>query len=249
MQDAKRKAFIFLFLAFVFALIAGWTFIGYVQTINAEMGEMSTYYVAKKDIAPRVPLKTDDFEAVDIPARFMPPNLVTEPTSIEGMVAVVSLAKGDALEKNALKPVTASAQGADSRLVRVMASDRIQFDSPLEPLDRVDIIVSYRSAKQPVTEVFMRDVPVATVYEGASSDPMASGGETAKAMTAISVEVTLEEARRLIQRLNYSDHIRVLKANAGNAGNPSKGTPTENPPPGNPPSGNPSSGKGGGGKG
>lgn len=242
MQEAKRKAFIFLFIAFVFALIAGWTFVGYVKTIRAEMGEMSTYYVAKKDIAPRVPLQAEDFEPVEIPARFMPPNLVTDPRSIEGAVTVVSLAKGDALEKNVLKPVTVSTKSPDSRLVRIMATERIQFDSMLEPLDRVDIIVSFREEKKPVTQVFMRDVSVATVYERSLAEAGGQAQENAKELTGISVDVTLEEARRLIEMINYADHIRVLKSNAGNTGNPPMEKQAEKSPAGTTQPGKPSAG-------
>lgn len=214
MLEAKRKAIIFLSVAFVFALISGLLFTNYVKSVNVKMGTMTYYYVAKKDIAPRIPLKAEDFEAIEIPQRFLPANLVTDPQSINGAVTVVPLAAGDAIEKNMLKPVTYSAKGSNSRLVRIMGTDRILFDSTLEAMDRVDIIVSHRNKDKPTAEVFMRDVPVATIYEG---KPQSASGkvidDAPTQMLGIGVDVTLEEARRLIEMVNYADSVRVLKAN------------------------------------
>lgn len=215
MLESRRKAVIFLTLAFLFAAVAGYLFLNHVNQVNAEMGKMTTYYVAKKDIAPRIPLKVEDFEPVEIPARFAPGNLVTDPENIEGAVTVVPMAEGDALEKNILKPYTVTAKGANSRLVRLMVSERIAFDSDLVPLDRVDIIVSRKGDdNNGQAEVFMKDVPVATVFTG---KPTKANGEiderASEQLLGIGVDVSLEDARRLIEVSQYSDHVRVLKAN------------------------------------
>lgn len=215
MLESRRKAVIFLTLAFLFAAVAGYLFLNHVNQVNAEMGKMTTYYVAKKDIAPRIPLKIDDFEPVEIPARFAPGNLVTDPANIDGAVTVVPMAEGDALEKNILKPYTVTAKGVNSRMVRLMVSERISFDSDLVPLDRVDIIVSRKEDGKPgQAEVFMKDVPVATVFTG---KPKKANGEVDEKapdqLLGIGVDVSLEDARRLIEVSQYSDHVRVLKAN------------------------------------
>lgn len=84
-------------------------------------------------------------------------------------------------------------------------TDKIQFDQVLTALDRVDIIVSTEVNGKKDTSVFMKDVLVA----------FAQG--TNDSFSGIAVEVTAEEAPDLIHMQNYAEHIRVLKANVGQA--------------------------------
>lgn len=216
MFDSKRNAIILLFVAFVFALVSGLLFMNFVKTSNAKMGAMITYYVATKDILPRIPLKAGDFEPVAMPQRYAPANLVTDLKSFEGAVTAVPLSKGDALEKNVLKQVAVSANGANSRLVRLMASKQIQFESALEPLDRVDIIVSYLKTKDtPVTEVVMSNVPVATIYTGNPSDSNSkTQNETQAQLLGIALDIDLAGACRIFGfTSNSGSIIHILKAN------------------------------------
>jgi Flp pilus assembly protein CpaB len=214
--DSKRNAIILLLVAFVFALVSGLLFMNFVKTSNAKMGAMTTYYVATKDILPRIELKAGDFKPVEMPERYAPANLVTDLKSYEGAVTAVPLSKGDALEKNILKQVAVSANGANSRLVRLMASKQIQFESSLEPLDRVDIIVSYLKAPNtPVTEVVMSNVPVATIYTGNPNDPNSKAqNDTQAQLLGIAVDIDLAGACRIFQfTSSAASTIHILKAN------------------------------------
>jgi Flp pilus assembly protein CpaB len=91
----------------------------------------------------------------------------------------------------------------------VMQSDRIQFDSPLQPFDRVDIIVSKRkdNGKDSTTQVFMKDVLVGEVYNGA---PQKQSDRSI--LSGVGLDVPLADAVRLIDMENYAEHIRILKA-------------------------------------
>lgn len=216
MFESKRNAIIFLSIAFIFALVSGFVYMNFVKTANAKMGAMTTYYVATKDILPRIPLKAGDFKPVVMPKRYVPANLVTDFKSFEGAVTAVPLAKGDALDKNVLKQVAVSANGVDSRLVRLMASKQMQFEASLEPLDRVDIVVSYLKAKDtPVTEMLMRNVPVATIYMGKPTDSdTRAQNDTQAQLLGIAVDVNLAGAVRIFQfTSNAGSIIHVLKAN------------------------------------
>ena len=219
MFDTRRNALIFLTLAVILAVIAGVMFVNQVQAFNDEMGEMTAVLVAAHAIPARVPLSPSDFEERTIPTRFAPASLVTDRGGTKGTVSVLPLAAGDVLTKNMLKPVAGSTKGEDSRQVRIMTSDRIQFDSALAPLDRVDIVVSHRLQGAAKTEVFMRDVEVANVFRmGGGGREAPSGTSVApEELAGIAVDVTVEDGRRLIEMENYADSIRVLKAANGQA--------------------------------
>jgi pilus assembly protein CpaB len=88
----------------------------------------------------------------------------------------------------------------------------VQFDQVIEALDRVDIIVSTDNKGERNTSVFMKDVVVR--FSQGSGEKFAG----------VAVEVTAEQAPKLIHMQNYADHIRILKANVGQNSVPSEET-------------------------
>ena len=143
MQDAKRRAIIFAVVSLVLAMLAGILFMQRVSAVEAQLGNEVTVYVAKTDIQPRQPLKPEQFEAVEVPQKFVQQSTVTNLNKINEFVTIVPLKKGDVLDGNLLKPAKELGTSGNKRLVYVPASDRIVFDQPLNAQDRVDIIVSW----------------------------------------------------------------------------------------------------------
>src|SRR5699024_4793473 len=134
---------------------------------------------------------------------FVDDSYITNKEDLINRVSVVPLAEGNIITKNMLKK-TEKARDTDNRLVKINSSDKVGSDQPLEALDRVDIIVSHDFDGETKTEVFMKDVRVAGT---AVTDE--------EQMQGILVEVSAEDATRLIHMENYASSIRVLKANVG----------------------------------
>ena len=193
---------IFLLLAFVLAAIAGYLVFDKVRTLNAELGGMTKIYVAAGDIPSRTLITENQIKTIEIPNRYVSESYVTKMNELVKKVVVVPLKKDDIITGNMLKPVT-ELRKANDRLVAMYRSDKIQFDQVVTTNDRVDIIVSTGDKDQKKTEIFMRDVPVAWAQ-----------GEGEKFIGA-ALEVSLEDAPKLINMQNYADHIRILKANVG----------------------------------
>lgn len=209
MQDAKRKAIIFLVLALVLAGIAGFMFLQKVSAVDSRLGNMTTVYVAKKSISSREPLQPDFFEAKEVPTQFVQESSVTSLDAVQlgdytlpisQLVSVVPLSEGELLTDNILK--AKSMLTADNkRMVTLSQSDKVLFDGSLENNDRVDLVVSDQKDGGAETEIFMRDVPIVGVAEDKNGN-----------VTGVGLEVSLEEARKLIHKQNFSMSIRVLKA-------------------------------------
>ena len=83
-------------------------------------------------------------------------------------------------------------------------SEKVQFDQVVAQMDRVDIIVSTEENGKQKTEVFMRDVLVAHAQ-----------GKDEKDFAGVALEVSMEDAPKLIHIQNYADKVRILKANVG----------------------------------
>lgn len=202
MLESKRKATIFISIAFILACIAGFLFFRQVQNLNEQLGGTTTVYVAAEDIPSRTPIKEEYLKKMELPNKFVTPSHITDLSSLQNKVFAVPLSAGDLLTKNLLKPVS-NVQNPNNRLVALYSGERVRFDQDLSALDRVDLIVSQQENGKPVTKVFMKDVLVSAV--------MQSEGK----LVGVGLEVSQGNAPSLIHVQNYADSIRVLKANVG----------------------------------
>ncbi|WP_239672957.1 Flp pilus assembly protein CpaB [Mangrovibacillus cuniculi] len=205
MLESKRRAAIFLVLAFVLAATAGYLVLEKVKSLNAELGGMTAVYVANGEIPARTQIQESQIKTVEIPNKFVTSSHVTNKEDILDQVVVVPLKEEELITSNIIKPYS-NLRKEENRLVAMYPSEKIMFDQVIEPLDRVDIITSVEANGQDgkyKTEVFMRDVPVAYA-QGAEDD-----------FRGVALEVSMEDAAKLIHAQNYADKIRVLKANAG----------------------------------
>lgn len=202
MQDAKRRAIIFTVLAVLFAVTAGVLFMQQVDAVNAKLGGMTTIYVANQEIASREPLKPEYFKAVQVPKKYVQASAVTNIAEIDNMVSVVPLNEGSLLTSETLKPVT-QLTSPKRRMVVLAASERVSFDGAIEANDRVDIIVSRGEQNSGKTEtvIFMKDVEVVTALNDKNGS-----------VKAVGLELSLNNARKLIHETNFAISIRVLKA-------------------------------------
>lgn len=202
MLESKRRAMIFLFLAFVLAVIAGYLVFDKVRSLNAELGGMTKIYVAAGDIPSRTLITTNQVQTKEIPNRYVSKSNITNIEDLTGKVLVVPVSNDDIITKNMIKPVS-NLREENDRLVAMYRSDKIQFDQVVEALDRVDIIVSTEENGEKKTELFMKDVTVAWA-QGSGKD-----------FVGAALEVRSEDAPRLIHMQNFAKNIRILKANVG----------------------------------
>ncbi|WP_404406795.1 SAF domain-containing protein [Jeotgalibacillus malaysiensis] len=202
MIESKRRALIFFIIAALFAAAAGYFTLQKVKELNNDLGTMVTVYVAGSDIDARDVITPESVAAESIPQKFVTAEHIRDPEELMNKVSVVPLSQGDVISKNMLKEASAVTE-ENNRLVTMMSSERVSFDEPLEPLDRVDIMVSNRTDDGNNTEIFMKDVKVARV---ANNDGQFSG---------VQVEISLEDTPELIHMQNYADSVRVIKANVG----------------------------------
>lgn len=170
--------------------------------LNANLGGTTKVYIAKSDISSRTLITPEMVETVDLPNKFVTETHVKDPREITNKVSVVPLFEGDMLTTNLLKPFS-EVGNSNHRLVALFANERVSFDQELEDLDQVDIIVSQQFEGKPQTEVFMTDVHVFRV------------DKTKSEFRGVALEVSKEDAPKLIHMQNYADSIRVLKANVG----------------------------------
>ncbi|TCP69240.1 Flp pilus assembly protein CpaB [Baia soyae] len=209
MQEAKRRALLFIMIALALATVAGYMFLEKLSSVDSRLGQMVTIYVAKKDIAQRQALQPDNFEAKQVPKQFLPSSVVTDlnqiklsgnrPLPIQVLTSITPLAKGDLLTANMLKE-NSDIKDPNKRIILVPAGKNTSFDSIFTANDRVDIIVS-RSDKE--TKRMWQDILVAGVGKGEDGS-----------VGMVALEMTIADAEKFIHDQNFAPAIRILKAPA-----------------------------------
>ncbi|MGX9708098.1 hypothetical protein [Laceyella tengchongensis] len=209
MQDAKRRALLFLVVALLLSAIAGYMFLQKVSEVDETLGNFTTVYVAQKSIKSRQLLKPDDFTAVKVPQQYVQQSAVTNLQGIKlengnypitMLVSVVSLSEGDLLTTNMLKPQTTLSSNG-KRMVMLSRSDKVGFDDVFNYNDMVDIIVTKRQGQEFKTVVYKESVPIVALAKDEQGN-----------ITGLGLEMTLAEAADFIDQQVNAANIRVLKA-------------------------------------
>lgn len=203
MLESKRRAIIFISLSLLLALLAGVIFLQKVKALNNQLGDTTSVYVANTEIPSRSLIKPEQVKVIEIPNKFITKSHITNKKELINKVSVIPLTSDDIIMENMLKDVS-TLQNQNNRLISMIASEKVRFDQDLNDLDRVDIIVSQKIDGKPKTELFMSDVPVAMVARGDN-----------KVFKGVALEVSIDDAPKLIHMQNYADSVRILKANVG----------------------------------
>src|SRR5690606_27771780 len=123
MLEAKRRAAIFLLLAFILAAVTGYLVLEKVKELNAELGGMTSIYIAKGSIPSRSQIELSQVTKMDIPNKFLTDSHIVSEKDFEHQVSIVPLNPGDIITKNMIKPIS-NLQDANNRLVTMYRTDK-----------------------------------------------------------------------------------------------------------------------------
>lgn len=202
MLESKRKAIIFITLSVLLAILAGVMFLQKVKALNNQLGDTTPVYVAKTEIPSREVIKPSQVKTIEIPNKYITDKHIVDKKELANRVSIIPLSPDDVITTSMLKEAS-TVRDQNNRLVTVMSSEKVSFDQQLELSDRVDIIISHKFEDKPKTELFMSDVLVSSV------------GTKNGNFKGVALEVSAEDAPKLIHMQNYADSVRILKANVG----------------------------------
>jgi Flp pilus assembly protein CpaB len=200
MINAKRKAFIFLSLAFILAVLTSGLVLNEIREAKRALGETVKVAIASKDIPNYTAITKEMVDWIQIPKSSELSSFVTDLSDLEKSVLVVSVKEGDLLTKNMLRDRVQIP--ADHRVVWLNVSKNVILDQEVAENDLVDIIATYEPDGKLETKRVLEQIPVIQVrtYE-----------KEKKELGAIKVSIDVEQAEKLIHLQNTAQQIRVLR--------------------------------------
>ncbi|WP_261134626.1 Flp pilus assembly protein CpaB [Bacillus sp. Marseille-Q3570] len=200
MIDAKRKAFIFLTIAFILAVAAAGFIINQIQMAQDSLGETVKVAAADKDIQSYTSLEKGDITWVEMPKNAQVESFIQQSDDIDDSITVVNLKEGDLVTKNVVRKKVDIP--ADHRIVWLNPSEIVIVDQGVAEGDLVDVIsVTENKEKGVVTQRLLQNIKVVQM-ESKSEGP-----------SAIKVSLPVNQAERLIHAQNSAKQIRILRVN------------------------------------
>jgi Flp pilus assembly protein CpaB len=207
MIDAKRKALIFLSLAFILAIVTAGLILNEIKQAQTAMGETIKVASAKEDIGSNKPIKEDQITWIEMPKSSVVTSFIQNGRELEKKIALVNIKEGDILSKNMLRSNVDIP--ADHRVVLLNPTENVLIDEDVKPGDLVDIIVSTEEKDGLKTQRLLKNV---SVVQSNSQTVETEDKEKAK-FNQIKVSLNVKDAEQLIHYQNKAKQIRVLLVN------------------------------------
>lgn len=206
----------------VLALLSGWLAAADVRSkehrIANSVGPLATALVARADIGAGKRVAASDLQVRQLPARYLPPDVLRSSADALGLRAAVPVPRGAYVTASALAAASASSDGAPAVAPGERALDvNVSNTGAAElggPGARVDVLVTTgKDGGAGRTSLALQDVQLLGVRQGS--------GDLSDHLIA-TLRVTLRQAVYLTAAQNFAQEVRLLPRPAGDRGGAGK---------------------------
>ncbi len=206
----------------VLALLGGWLAAADVRSkehrIANSVGPLATALVARADIGAGKRVAASDLQVRQLPARYLPPDVLRSSADALGLRAAVPVPRGAYVTASALAAASASSDGAPAVAPGERALDvNVSNTGAAElggPGARVDVLVTTgKDGGAGRTSLALQDVQLLGVRQGS--------GDLSDHLIA-TLRVTLRQAVYLTAAQNFAQEVRLLPRPAGDRGGAGK---------------------------
>lgn len=199
MIDSKRKAFIFLSISFLLALVTAGVILVQINQAQEKLGKTVLVAAASKSITSYHEIKDSDFKWVEMPVTSAYSSFITDKNDLSEAITVINVKEGDLLTKSLVRKKLDIPD--NERVVWLNATEIVLIDQLVAEGDLVDIIVAYETPEGLKTTRVMQSVQVVQVEEQEEGSPR------------VKVSLPVDKAELLIHHQNSGKQIRVLRVN------------------------------------
>lgn len=197
MIDAKRKAMIFLSIAFVLAIVASVLVLNEIRQAQTSVTHIKVA-VAKQDIPTYTKISPDMIDWVEIPETGNIYSFILSESDLENEIVIVNVQAGDLLTRNILRSMVDIPP--DHRVILLNATNNVTVDQQVAEGDLVDLIVTHDEEDGSKTERLFENVSVVQKTDGDKG-------------RNILISMDISDAVKFIHYQHKAEYIRVLLVN------------------------------------
>jgi pilus assembly protein CpaB len=216
MNPRQRRGALLMILATLGAVVVFITVVGYVGSVEAQIGERTEVLVLRQPIPADEPINPSAVESVQVPRRWSPQTMITDTAELAGKVAAADLAQGSYLQQGMLVDAPVLEQG--EREIAIMIDAETGVAGKVSPGMRVDIIATFQTQQgQTQQECAMRIIRNAlVVLVGQLTTEASSNGQAQpqsqtdlQAVVPITFALTQAEMIELARAESFATKVRV----------------------------------------
>lgn len=220
MKETRRRGWILTAVAILFAVITGFIFFAYLNSLERQIGDLVSVVVAAEDIPARTTLTTDLLEVTEIPRQFVHDSYFLNISDLSiGFVSIADIESGQIIQRNMIDANAGLEPGL--RAVSLAVDQVGSVGGNVRPGNLVDIVVSFVDGNdQGQTIVLFEQVKVLTVNSllpsGNDAVPGVVGtnrflpdGQLIKD-GVVTLAMLPEDAAQLIYMSNFGDDVRLI---------------------------------------
>jgi Flp pilus assembly protein CpaB len=204
MVDAKRKALIFLVVAFILAVVTAGVVLNEIRKAQQSLTETTKVAALENDMKSNEAITSSGIKWVEIPKNAAVSNFIQSEGDLKNQVVLTDMKEGDILTKNVLRSKIDIAKGY--RVVWLNPTENVLIDENVTEGDRVDIVVSMEEKNVMTTKRALKGIHVVEVDDDVEIDKN-------KTASVIKVSLSIEDAEKLIHYQNTAQQIRILRVN------------------------------------
>jgi Flp pilus assembly protein CpaB len=204
MVDAKRKALIFLVVAFILAVVTAGVVLNEIRKAQQNLTETTKVAALEGNIKSNEAITSSKIKWVEIPKNAAVSNFIQSEGDLKNQVVLTDMKNGDILTKNVLRSKIDISKG--HRVVWLNPTENVLIDENVTEGDRVDIVVSMEEKNVMTTKRALKGIHVVEVDDDVEI-------EKNKTTSVIKVSLSIEDAEKLIHYQNTAQQIRILRVN------------------------------------
>jgi Flp pilus assembly protein CpaB len=204
MVDAKRKALIFLVVAFILAVVTAGVVLNEIRKAQQNLTETTKVAALEGNIKSNEAITSSKIKWVEIPKNAAVSNFIQSEGDLKNQVVLTDMKDGDILTKNVLRSKIDISKG--HRVVLLNPTENVLIDENVTEGDRVDIVVSMEEKNVMTTKRALKGIHVVEVDDDVEI-------EKNKTTSVIKVSLSIEDAEKLIHYQNTAQQIRILRVN------------------------------------
>jgi Flp pilus assembly protein CpaB len=204
MVDAKRKALIFLVVAFILAVVTAGVVLNEIRKAQQNLTETTKVAALEGNIKSNEAITSSKIKWVEIPKNAAVSNFIQSEGDLKNQVVLTDMKDGDIVTKNVLRSKIDISKG--HRVVWLNPTENVLIDENVTEGDRVDIVVSMEEKNVMTTKRALKGIHVVEVDDDVEI-------EKNKTTSVIKVSLSIEDAEKLIHYQNTAQQIRILRVN------------------------------------
>lgn len=220
MNSRQRRGTVLLILSALCALGALVGVLAVVRDVNTKVGDETTAYRLKSDVAPYKELNAAQFEKVSMPKRWLSDTAVTDLAQLRGKIAVTQLRKGSLLQDDMIVKRPELAPGQQEIAIMIDAATGVA--GKITPGSSVNIYATFAAEndkQKDESRLIVERAKVLDVGKLTPLDPQTDDRGRKQATEAVPITFALDSGntQRVAYAESFATHVRLALVGQGEA--------------------------------